>query len=286
MTDALVTTAWLADHLDDPKVVVLDGTYHLPTAKRDADAEFPEAHIPGAQRFDIDKVCDPDDPLPHMVPSAETFAKAASALGIDGDTLVVAYDVYGLQSAARTWWMFRLFGHDKVAVLDGGMPKWQAEGRPMETGPAKPRPGTDFKATLRPELVKSRDEVLAAVQAGTMQIVDARPAGRFTGEQPEPRPGMRSGHIPGSRSMPSTELSSKDTKEMVSTDALAAKFAAAGLDPAKPTISSCGSGVTACIIALAAHRLGHPGMAVYDGSWSDWGSRADTPIDTGPADAS
>ena len=284
MTDALVTTDWLAAHLDDPKVVVIDGTYHLPTAKRDADAEFPEGHIPGAQRFDIDKVCDLADPLPHMIPSAEAFAKAASALGIDGDTMVVAYDVYGLQSAARTWWMFRLFGHDKVAVLDGGMPKWQAEDRPMETGPAKTRPATDFKATFRPTLVKSRGDVLAAVKAGDMQIVDARPAGRFTGEEPEPRAGMRSGHIPGSRSMPSSEFTDKSTKTMVDTQTLAAKFKAAGIDPSKPTISSCGSGVTACIIALSAFRLGHPGMAVYDGSWSDWGSRQDTPVDTGPAD--
>lgn len=286
MTDALVTTAWLADHLNDPKVVVLDGTYHLPTAKRDADAEFPEGHVPGAQRFDIDTVCDPDDPLPHMIPSADAFAKAASALGIDSETLVVAYDVYGMQSSARTWWMFRLFGHDKVAVLDGGMPKWQAEARPMETGPAKARPATRFEATFRPELVKSRDDVLAAVKDGTMQIVDARPAGRFTGDEPEPRPGMRSGHIPGSRSMPSSEMTNKDTKTALDTDALVAKFKDVGIDPSKPTISSCGSGVTACIIALAAYRLGHPDMAVYDGSWSDWGSRPDTPIDTGPADAS
>lgn len=285
MTDALVTTDWLADHLDDPKVVVLDGTYHLPTAKRDADAEFPEGHIPGAQRFDIDKVCDPDDPLPHMVPTADAFAEAASALGIDADTLVVAYDVYGLQSAARTWWMFRLFGHDKVAVLDGGMPKWVAEGRALETGAARSRPQTAFKATLRPELVKSRDQVLAAVKAGDVQIVDARPAGRFTGDDPEPRPGMRSGHIPGSRSLPIGDLLNRETKTALDPDGLAARFEAAGVDPSKPTISSCGSGVTACMIALAAHRLGHPGMAVYDGSWSDWGSRPDTPVDTGPADA-
>lgn len=283
MTDPLVTTDWLAAHLDDPKVVVLDGTYHLPTAKRDADAEFPDGHIPGAQRFDIDKVCDPDDPLPHMIPSAEVFARAASDLGIDRDTMVVAYDVYGLQSAARTWWMFRLFGHDKVAVLDGGMPKWTAEGRPLETGPARTRATTDFKATLRPALVKSRDDVLAAVKTGDCQIVDARPAGRFTGEEPEPRPGMRSGHIPGSRSLPIGDLLDKGTKTALDADSLKARFKAAGIDPSKPTISSCGSGVTACMIALAAHRLGHPHMAVYDGSWSDWGSRQDTPVDTGPA---
>jgi len=284
MTDALVTTAWLADHLDDPAVVVLDGTYHLPTAKRDADAEFPEGHIPGAQRFDIDAVCDPADPLPHMVPTAEAFAAAVGALGISNDTLVVVYDVYGLQSAARTWWMFRLFGHDKVAVLDGGLPKWTAEGRTLETGQAKPRPAAVFVPSLRPDLVKSRADVLAAIDDADVQIVDARAAGRFTGEEPEPRPGMRSGHIPGSRSLPFTTLLAKETREVLSADDLAARFDAAGLDPAKPVIASCGSGVTACVIALAAHRLGHPDMAVYDGSWSDWGSRADTPIDSGPAD--
>lgn len=284
MTDALVTTAWLADHLDDPNVVVLDGTYHLPTAGRDAETEFPQVHIPGAQRFDIDRVCDPDDPLPHMIPSPETFAAAAAALGISKDTMVVAYDVYGLQSAARTWWMFRLFGHDKVAVLDGGMPKWVAEGRALETGDATPREAGTFVAAFRPELVRSRDDVRAAIGDAGVQIVDARAAGRFTGDEPEPRPGMRSGHIPGSRSLPIGSLLNKDTREVLGADALAARFAAAGVDPAKPTISSCGSGVTACVIALAAHRLGHPDMAVYDGSWSDWGSRDDTPIDTGPAD--
>lgn len=284
MTDALVTTAWLADHLDDPNVVVLDGTYHLPTAGRDAETEFPQGHIPGAQRFDIDKVCDPDDPLPHMIPSPETFAAAAAALGISKDTMVVAYDVYGLQSAARTWWMFRLFGHDKVAVLDGGMPKWVAEGRALETGAATPREAGTFVAAFRPELVRSRDDVRSAIGDAGVQIVDARAAGRFTGDEPEPRPGMRSGHIPGSRSLPIGSLLNKDTREVLGADALAARFAAAGVDPAKPTISSCGSGVTACVIALAAHRLGHPDMAVYDGSWSDWGSRDDTPIDTGPAD--
>ncbi len=284
MTDALVTTAWLADHLDDPNVVVLDGTYHLPTAGRDAETEFPQGHIPGAQRFDIDRVCDPDDPLPHMIPDPETFAAAAAALGISKDTMVVAYDVYGLQSAARTWWMFRLFGHDKVAVLDGGMPKWVAEGRALETGDATPREAGTFVAAFRPELVRSRDDVRAAIGDAGVQIVDARAAGRFTGDEPEPRPGMRSGHIPGSRSLPIGSLLNKDTREVLGADALAARFAAAGVDPAKPTISSCGSGVTACVIALAAHRLGHPDMAVYDGSWSDWGSRDDTPIDTGPAD--
>lgn len=282
VTGGLVSPAWLAEHLRDPNVKVLDGTYHLPTARRDGDAEFLERHIPGAVRFDIDDVCDPDDPLPHMVPSPERFAEKVSALGVSNDDTVVVYDVYGLQSAARTWWMFRLFGHDRVAVLDGGMPAWVAGGRALEAGPATPKPA-GFSATLRPGLVRRREDLLANIGSGAEQVADARSAGRFTGDEPEPRAGMRSGHIPGSRSLPFTNLLDPATRTVLPNDALRAAFEGAGIDPSRSTVASCGSGVTACVIALAAHRLGHSGVAVYDGSWSEWGGRDDTPIDSGPA---
>ncbi|EDP66265.1 Rhodanese-like protein [alpha proteobacterium BAL199] len=280
--DGLVSAAWLAAHLDDPTVKILDGTYHLPTVPRNADAEFVERHIPGAVRFDIDDVCDPIDPLPHMIPSPERFAEKVSALGISNADTVIVYDVYGLQSAARTWWMFRLFGHDSVAVLDGGLPGWIAGNHPLESGAAVPAPAA-FSASFRPELVRSRDDVLKNVTARAEQVVDARAAGRFTGVDPEPRAGMRSGHIPGSRSLPFTNLLDPASKTVQSSESLRAAFDVAGLDLSKPTIASCGSGVTACVIALAAHRLGQSSVAVYDGSWSDWGGRDDTPIDTGPA---
>lgn len=274
---ALVTTDWLAGKLDNPDVVVLDGTYHLPTAKRDAEAEFAAKHIPGAIRFNIDAICDPDDPLPHMMPTPELFAAKVSALGIGNEQRVVVYDVYGMQSAARTWWMFRVFGHDNVSVLDGGLPKWEAEERPI-TAETKLRTVTNFAAGFRPELVRGIDDVRAVVEAGGAQIVDARAIGRFTAIEPEPRPGMRSGHMPGAINLPFTELLDPVFREFKDTATILDRVQAANIDLSQPVITSCGSGVTACAVSLALFLAGKEDAAVYDGSWSEWGGRQDTPI--------
>jgi thiosulfate/3-mercaptopyruvate sulfurtransferase len=277
--EALVSTNWLADNIGDPGVVVLDGTYHLPTANRDAAAEFTAKHIPGAIRFDIDDICDPDDPLPHMMPTPELFAAKVSALGIGNDQRVVVYDVYGMQSAARTWWMFRVFGHDNVAVLNGGLPKWQAEDRAV-TSETEPRAASDFRASFRPGLVRSIEDIRRVVDAGGAQIVDARSAGRFTAAEPEPRAGMRSGHMPGAVNLPFTDLLDPAFREFKDADTILEQVAGANIDLARPLITSCGSGVTACAVSLALFLVGKEDAAVYDGSWSEWGGRQDTPIVT------
>ncbi len=276
----LVSTDWLADRIGEPGVVVVDATYHLPTAKRDPRAEFAQAHIPGAAFFDIDGISDPASSLPHMLPAPADFARAMAALGIGDDSMVVAYDSYGLMSAARAWWMLRTFGHEAVAVLDGGLPKWQREGRPLESGEPGPRAAT-FTPRFRPELVRSKQQVLANLASRAEQVLDARAAGRFTGVEPEPRAGLRGGHIPGSRNLPFTQLLDPETKTVLPAEALRARFAAAGIDPARPVVTSCGSGVTACVLALGLARIGAPDAAVYDGSWSEWG-QGDAPIESGP----
>jgi len=273
----LVSTDWLADRIGD--VVVVDATYHLPTAKRDPRAEFAQAHIPTAAFFDIDGISDPASDLPHMLPSPADFARAVAALGIGDDTVVVAYDSHGLMSAARAWWMLRAFGHDQVAVLDGGLPKWQREGRPLESGEPAPRTAS-FTPRFRPELVRSRQQLLANLASKAEQVLDARAAGRFAGTEPEPRAGLRAGHIPGSRNLPFTQLLDPATKTVLPPDALRARLAAAGIDPARPIVTTCGSGVTACVLALGLARIGAPDAAVYDGSWSEWG-QGDTPVETG-----
>lgn len=276
--EALVSTEWLAAHLNDPKVRVVDATYHLPTAKRDPRAEYNAEHIPGAAFFDVDGISDPSIELPHMIPKPADFAAAVSALGIGNDHHVVCYDSYGLMSAARAWWMFRLFGHDRVSVLDGGLAKWKREARPIDGKPVAPVK-TNFTARFRPELVRAKGDVKANIASQTAQVLDARSAGRFRGADPEPRAGLRGGHIPNSSNLPYNQLIGSDNTVLPAAE-LKAKFAAAGIDPAKPVITSCGSGVTACVLALGLHLIGAGEVAVYDGSWSEWGLPGDTPVVT------
>ncbi len=275
--DALVTTGWLAEHLDDEDIRVVDGSWHLPNAGRDARAEFAQAHIPGAVFFDIDAIADSDTSLPHMLPSPEKFARAVGALGIgDGDRVIV-YDASAVRSAARVWWTFRAFGHEEVAVLDGGLAKWRSEGRPLASDTPSPI-GRRFTARLRTSLVRDLEAVRANLVLGAAQVIDARSSGRFAGAEPEPRPGVRSGRIPGSLNLPFQQLYGPDGI-LLPRPALHDVFTKAGVDLARPAITSCGSGVTAAGLALGLHVLGHPDVAVYDGSWTEWGGRGDTPIE-------
>jgi thiosulfate/3-mercaptopyruvate sulfurtransferase len=272
----LVSTDWLASHLDDPNVIVLDSSYYLANHKRDAEAEFLAGHIPGAQRFDIDTISDKSNPLPHMLPPAEQFAAQVGALGVGDGMTIVLYDGIGLYGAARVWWTFRVFGSDDVRVLDGGMPKWNAEGRPLESGPARPRGAKTFTPTFNRNLVASIDDVQKMLLDKTAQVVDARSADRFRGEAPEPRAGLRGGHMPGSFNVPFGEVL-KDGR-LKPHDEIAAAFRKAGVDVDKPIVTSCGSGVTASILTFAFESLGKPPGRVYDGSWAEWGGRADAPV--------
>jgi thiosulfate/3-mercaptopyruvate sulfurtransferase len=284
MMEPLVTTTWLAEHLADPDLIVLDATYYLPQEGRDALAEFRAAHIPGARFFDIDAIADDATDLPHMVPSPGRFAEMAAALGIGNDSVVIFYDQRGIFSAPRGWWLMGLFGHDRTAVLDGGLPKWRREGRSLQSGePSLPVPAT-FRPSFRAARLRGIGDMLANVQSGAELVLDARSAARFRAETPEPRPGLRGGHIPGSANLPFTELLAPDGT-MLPPEALRARLAAAGADGTRPVVTSCGSGVSAAVITLALARAGLPVGALYDGSWAEWGGRADTPVIPGAHEA-
>ena len=280
--EALVGTEWLAAHLDDPHVRIVDSSYKQPGITPTARHDYESGHIPGAVFFDIDDVAEPGTSLPHMIPSAERFADKMAERGIGNGDQVIVYDTVGLSSAGRAWWLLRLFGHDNVALLDGGLPKWKAEGRKLETA-APTIPHRRFVARFRPELVRDKAALIADLGPHRERVVDARSAGRFDGTAEETWPGRRRGHIPGSLNLPFDRVTDPHSRQLKSAEELRRLFDEAGVRLDDPLVASCGSGVTACAVAFAAHLLGHPGAAVYDGSWSEWGLPDGPPIETGPA---
>ncbi|MFL6839387.1 MAG: 3-mercaptopyruvate sulfurtransferase [Bradyrhizobium sp.] len=280
--DPLVSTDWLAAHLNDPKVKIIDASYKMPGVLPLPSDDFLTAHIPGAVFFDVNAIADPNDPRPHMYPSAEQFARDVSALGISCGDTVVAYDSGSWVAASRAWWMFLSFGHHDVKVLDGGLQKWMAEGRSVDSGAVTPNPGK-FHARLDPSFVRSKQQLLGNLETKTEQLVDARPRPRFEGTVAEPWPGRRSGHIPGSRNVPYAELFDAGTGAMKPLDELRKAFTSAGVDMTKPIVTTCGSGVSALVVTLALYRLGVRGTALYDGSWAEWGLPDGPPVATGPA---
>jgi len=280
MESPLVSTDWLAENLNDPNIHIADASWYLPAQNRDGAAEYAEAHIPGAIFWDIDAVADTESGLPHTMPDAVSFERHMEELGIGSDHFIVLYDGMGLFSAARSWWMLRAFGHENCAILDGGFVKWRAEGRAVSADKPKMAPAK-FNANYNSAMMHNLEAMLKNLETGDAQILDARASGRFQGTEPEPRPNSRSGHIPGSLNLPYDQLLDPEHKTVLPPDALTRKFADAGIDLSRPVVTSCGSGVTACILALGFLLSGKTDISVYDGSWSEWGTHPDTPVETG-----
>jgi len=277
----VVSADWLQGELGKPDLRILDASFYLPAQKRDADAEYAAGHIPGAIRFDQDKIADHSTNLPHTIPSPGYFATEAGKLGISENDRIVVYDGIGMFASPRVWWLFRVMGAKNVFVLDGGLDGWKAEGRPLETAKSDYAAAT-FKPNCDEARVVTLDRMRDIVSSGALQIADARSAGRFAAAEPEPRAGMRSGHMPGARSLPSGVFATQG--RFKSLPELKQTIEDAGIDLSKPVVTSCGSGITAAIITLALESLGHTDNKLYDGSWSEWGSRDDTPVVTGPPD--
>ncbi len=280
--DALVTTEWLAEHMSSPDVRIVDGTSYLPNQGKNGQDQYDEQHIPSAVYFDINDIADEKNPLPHMLPSAEKFSSKVRKLGLGDGNKIVVYDANGgYLAAARVWWMFRVFGHRDVAVLDGGLPKWIAEGRPVDDRvPA--RRDRHFTARINHSLVRDVRQIISNFDSKKDQVIDARAAGRYRGEDPEPRPSAKVGHIPGSINLPFNQLMDpKNNFVYRSADEIKTVVEEAGIDTSKPIAASCGSGVTACVLALGLYLIGHKNVAVYDGSWAEWGDHPETPVDAG-----
>ena len=280
--DNLVSTDWLAAHLRAPDVRVVDATYYLPNEGRSAREDYLAQHVPGAVFFDIDEIADDTSDLPHMLPPPEKFSSRVRKLGLGDGSRIVVYDQRGLMSAARVWWTFRVFGHSDIAVLDGGFPKWLAEGRAVESGQVV-KGERHFTARQNSLMVRDKEQLLANLESRREQVLDARSKGRFEGSEAEPRAGLRAGHIPGSFNLPYTDLLDPAHKTFKSVDEVVALLKSSGIDLSRPVVTSCGSGLTACVLALGLHLAGHKDVAVYDGSWSEWGREGDTPVDIEPA---